>query len=80
MRQRLNFDPFGEAGTVRLKDLHPRQAATGRSLAVERLGVGTFWALVVGIVATRIVYFDPVHGHAMAFAATIGHAIHAALG
>ncbi len=53
------FEPFGEPVARRLWDT---PALTGRAdpgRLLRRSGVGMFWALVVGVVAARAVYFDP---------------------
>lgn len=53
------FEPFGEPVAHCPWDVPARagQADPGRLL--RRSGVGMFWALVVGVVAARAVYFDP---------------------
>ena len=69
------FDAFGEP-------LSPLQAAIqapqGRvSRFVMRAGVGVFWTLVAGIVAARVVYFDP--DFARNFATVAMNLVHGAL-
>ncbi|WP_336487527.1 hypothetical protein [Methylobacterium nigriterrae] len=51
------FDPFGEPVTQSLRGEAPR--ANPASVLLLRSGIGLFWMLVVGILAARVVYFDP---------------------
>jgi hypothetical protein len=52
----FHFDPFGEP----LQNALPIGAGPGRASKIAlRLGVGLFWGLVVGILAARVMYFNP---------------------
>lgn len=53
------FEPFGEPVAHRPWDAPARAGRADPSRLLRRSGVGMFWALVVGVVAARAVYFDP---------------------
>lgn len=53
------FEPFGEPVAHRPWDAPVRAGRADPGRLLRRSGVGMFWALVVGVVAARAVYFDP---------------------
>lgn len=67
------FDPFGEPDSSQLKSLG------GGSRAVEKIGIGAFWTLVLAIVATRVAYFDAGLDDTLRFMASVVHSVCTAL-
>lgn len=53
------FEPFGELVAHRSWDVPARVGRADPGRLLRRSGVGVFWALVVGVVAARAVYFNP---------------------
>ena len=53
------FEPFGEPVARRLSDAPALSGRADPGRLLLRSGVGMFWALVVGVVAARAIYFDP---------------------
>ena len=57
--QDAQFEPFGEPVAHRPWNAPARAGRADPSRTLRRSGVGVFWALVIGVVTARAVYFDP---------------------
>lgn len=53
------FEPFGELMAHRPWDAPAGVGRADPGRLLRRSGISVFWALVVGVVAARAVYFDP---------------------
>ncbi len=58
-----------------LGELAQRAFLADRLDRSDRLAITIFWIVVVGLVGSRVAYFDPIYGGAMNYAANLAHIV-----